>query len=122
MSSLRHSVTLGSVLGLIVGKSVGVFCGAQAALLLRLADAPRDSNAALLFGVACLCGIGFTMSLFIGSLAFGERGDYPNLLKLGVFLGSGVAGVMGAAVLTAAAAARARTPPGNPVREARPLR
>jgi NhaA family Na+:H+ antiporter len=113
MSSLLHRVTLGIALGLIVGKSVGVFCGAQAALLLRLADAPRDSDATLLFGVACLCGIGFTMSLFIGSLAFGERGDYPNLLKLGVFLGSAAAGVVGAAVLTAGAATRARAAPAK---------
>lgn len=109
VASLSHTVTLGIAFGLIAGKSIGVFCGAQAAIVWGLADAPRDSNATLLFGVACLCGIGFTMSLFIGSLAFGERGDYPNLLKLGVLLGSAVAGLMGAAVLASGAAARGRS-------------
>ena len=56
----------------------------------------------MLRGAACLCGIGFTMSLFIGSLAFGDGGGYPTLVKLGVILGSGAAAAAGTLLLRGA--------------------
>jgi NhaA family Na+:H+ antiporter len=94
-----HTVTLGIIIGLIAGKSIGVFTGAWVAIRLRVAEAPAGADFKMLFGIACLCGIGFTMSLFIGSLAFGGSGDYGVFLKLGVISGSLVAGVLGSSIL-----------------------
>jgi len=68
-----------------------------------LAAAPADASTLQLFGVSVLCGIGFTMSLFIGGLAFDGLGaDFETRLKLGVLAGSLVAGLAGAAILIAA--------------------
>ncbi len=71
-SAMLDPVPLGVALGLFVGKQVGVFLTAMAIVRLGWADMPRDASVAQLYGVAVLCGIGFTMSLFIGNLAFGD--------------------------------------------------
>lgn len=97
-SELGAPVTLGTAAGLFIGKQVGVFAATWAAVRLRLADVPEDATMLQVYGVALLCGIGFTMSLFIGLLAF----DEPLLqaqVKLGVLIGSLLSGLCGGTVL-----------------------
>ena len=99
---LLHNVPLGISLGLFVGKQVGVFGFCWLAIRLRLTSLPNGMSWASLYGTAALCGIGFTMSLFIGSLAFEETG--MNLIfddRLGIILGSLASGLVGYMVLRA---------------------
>ncbi|OIO71395.1 MAG: Na(+)/H(+) antiporter NhaA [Zetaproteobacteria bacterium CG1_02_53_45] len=74
VEQLLHPVTIGVALGLFVGKQLGVFTFAWLAVRLGLAKLPARVNWSLIYGVALLCGVGFTMSLFIGSLAFESDG------------------------------------------------
>lgn len=92
------SVVWGVALGLFVGKQVGVLGAVWLMMKLKLAHLPEGANFKQLYGVALLCGIGFTMSLFIGLLAFDDV-MLQNQAKLGVFLGSFLSGVMGFWVL-----------------------
>ena len=89
---------LGVALGLFLGKQIGVFGAARLALRLGLARLPEGVTARQLYGAAVLCGIGFTMSLFINDLAFraAPRGD---AIKLAVFAGSLASAAVGLAVL-----------------------
>lgn len=89
VEALTHPITLGIVLGLFVGKQIGIFGACWLAIKLGLAKLPKGANLVQLYGVSILCGIGFTMSLFIGSLAF-ENMDkaYNDAVKLGVLVGS----------------------------------
>ncbi|KZY72485.1 sodium:proton antiporter [Oleiphilus sp. HI0071] len=89
MEALTHPITLGIVLGLFVGKQVGIFGACWLAIKLGLAKLPSGANFVQLYGVSILCGIGFTMSLFIGSLAFENMAkEYIDAVKLGVLVGS----------------------------------
>ena len=100
---LLHGVPLGIVLGLFVGKQVGIFGICWVAIKAGIVNMPDGMNWALLYGLSALCGVGFTMSLFIGSLAFEETG--VNLLfdeRLGILLGSLISGIVGYFVLRAA--------------------
>jgi len=102
-AALLEPVTLGIALGLVLGKAVGVFGTSWLLLRSGLAMAPAGASTLQLFGVCVLCGIGFTMSLFIGGLAFDGLGSaHETRLKLGVLAGSLVAGLAGAAILVAA--------------------
>ena len=95
-----HNVPLGIALGLFVGKQVGVFGLCWLAIKMGLSRMPEGMSWGSLYGTAALCGIGFTMSLFIGSLAFEETG--VNLFfdeRLGIILGSIASGLVGYAVL-----------------------
>lgn len=97
-----HNVPLGIALGLFIGKQVGVFGLCWVALKLKVARLPKGMSWSSLYGTSALCGIGFTMSLFIGSLAFDETG--VNLLfdeRIGILLGSLVSGIVGYVVLRA---------------------
>lgn len=96
---LSNSIFLGVGLGLALGKPLGVLLGAGLALRLKLAERPIDMKRRMLLGLACYCGIGFTMSLFIGSLAFRGNPDTMKLVKLGVALGSATAALAGYLVL-----------------------
>jgi NhaA family Na+:H+ antiporter len=89
---------LGVALGLIVGKPIGVFGATWIAVRLGWARLPAGMNGRRLFGAALLCGIGFTMSLFIGDLAF-HGGVLQAEAKLAVFTGSGVSAALGLAML-----------------------
>ncbi|HEY6087123.1 MAG TPA: Na+/H+ antiporter NhaA [Burkholderiaceae bacterium] len=103
LAALLEPITLGIMLGLVLGKAVGVFGSAWLMLRSGLAAAPAGASMLQLFGVCVLCGIGFTMSLFIGALAFDGLGAaFETRLKLGVLAGSLVAGLLGAAILVAA--------------------
>ena len=93
---LLHPVTFGIALGLFVGKQLGVFTFAWLAVRIGVAHLPRGANWPQLYGIALLCGIGFTMSLFIGSLAFESSGD--DLFfdeRLGIMLASLLSAVCG---------------------------
>ena len=98
---LAQPVTLGVALGLFAGKQIGVFGAAALAIRLRLAALPVAASWAQLYGVSLLCGIGFTMSLFIGLLAF-PNPDLQDEVKVGVLVGSGAAALCGAALLSVA--------------------
>ena len=102
MEQVLHGVPLGIALGLFVGKQVGIFGFCWLGIKLKMTELPSDFSWASLYGTAALCGIGFTMSLFIGSLAFEETG--VNLMfdeRLGIILGSLASGVLGYFVLNA---------------------
>ncbi|QLB19649.1 Na+/H+ antiporter NhaA [Mannheimia granulomatis] len=98
MEQLSSPLPLGIALGLIVGKTVGVFGFSYLAVALRIASLPQGVNFKQIFAIAVLCGIGFTMSMFLASLAFdvsatGER--ITALARLGILLGSAVSAVLG---------------------------
>ncbi len=100
LATMLQTVPLGIAAGLLLGKAVGVFGAAW--LLIRFAGAqlPAAARWAQFFGVCLLCGVGFTMSLFIGGLAFeGQGADYDTQLKLGVLCGSILSGLLGTVVL-----------------------
>jgi NhaA family Na+:H+ antiporter len=98
---LLEPVTLGVALGLFIGKQVGVFGAAAVAIKLRLAKLPVAASWAQFYGVALLCGIGFTMSLFIGLLAF-PNPALQDEVKVGVLIGSLVSALCGCALLSVA--------------------
>ena len=96
------NVTVGITLGLFLGKPVGIFSFSLLAIMLKFGKLPDGINLVHLFGVAILGGIGFTMSLFIGSLAFECAGDACiNMTdeRIGILMGSFLSGVMGYLVL-----------------------
>ena len=97
--ALSSSVSLGIIAGLVLGKQIGVMLFAWLAVKLRLADLPTGATWAQLYGVACLCGIGFTMSLFIGNLAFASPATL-DLAKMGILAASVISGIMGWIVLS----------------------
>jgi NhaA family Na+:H+ antiporter len=99
LAALFQPVTLAVAVGLFVGKQVGVFLNAWGAVRLGFADCPEDASWAQVYGVSALCGIGFTMSLFIGLLAFPAAPDQQDAVKVGVLAGSLASAVLGALVL-----------------------
>ena len=100
LATLAQGVPLGIALGLVVGKAVGVFGAAWLLIRLTGASLPAEASMRQFFGVCVLCGIGFTMSLFIGGLAFaGLDPVYETEVKLGVLGGSLIAGVLGTVLL-----------------------
>ena len=101
LAVLAEPITLGVALGLFLGKQVGVFAFAWMAIRLRLACLPVAASWAQLYGVALLCGIGFTMSLFIGLLAF-RAPEVQDAVKIGVLAGSLLSALAGAALLSVA--------------------
>jgi Na+:H+ antiporter, NhaA family len=102
LDALLAPVPLGIALGLFVGKQVGVYAFGFAAVRLGLADFPAHATRSQLFGVALLCGIGFTMSLFIGALAFPASPELNDATKIGVLAGSVLSALLGYAVLRVA--------------------
>jgi NhaA family Na+:H+ antiporter len=100
--ALTSDLTLGVALGLLLGKLVGVYGSAWAVIRLGLADVPMGAGRLQLLGVSLLCGIGFTMSLFIGLLAFANDPLLQEEVKVGILAGSAVAGLLGWAVLRVA--------------------
>ena len=99
-STLAAPVPLGIAAGLVLGKAVGVFGASWALIRWGGAQLPAGASWQQFFGVCVLCGVGFTMSLFIGALAFeGQAAAYATQVKLGVLVGSVVAGVLGSVLL-----------------------
>jgi len=87
-ASLLDKVPLGIVLGLFLGKQLGVFMFSYASIKLKIAQMPNDTSWYNFYGVGVLTGIGFTMSLFVGNLAFAENMQYMDGVKIGVLTGS----------------------------------
>ncbi len=108
MDAVLAPIPLGIALGLFVGKQVGVFSFCWIGIKLGFAELPAGVRWSGLYGVALLTGVGFTMSLFIGSLAFEETGnlDYAVDDRLGIILGSGLSAICGFLVLRFAARSR----------------
>ena len=98
-SVMLEPVPLGIALGLFLGKQLGVFGFAWASIRIGLADLPANASWSQLYGVSILCGIGFTMSLFIGLLAFPTSQALQDETKIGVLTGSLIAGMIGWLVL-----------------------
>lgn len=86
--TLMNPVPLGILCGLFFGKQFGVFIFSFVSIKLKFAEMPNDSDWLKLYGVGVLTGIGFTMSLFVGNLAFVESTQYLSGVKIGVLLGS----------------------------------
>ncbi|WP_448106619.1 Na+/H+ antiporter NhaA [Pseudomonas azerbaijanoccidentalis] len=99
VDSFTHDVPMGIAVGLLLGKAVGVFGLTWLAVKIGIAALPQGANWGQILGVAILCGIGFTMSLFVGSLAF-EPGvsDYAGMDRMGILTGSILAALIGYAV------------------------
>jgi len=97
---LAHPVPLGIAAGLFFGNQLGVFGFSWLAIKLGISKMPQDANWLQLYGIALLCGIGFTMSLFIGSLAFEQGG--PDMAvddRVGILVGSLASGILGYVIL-----------------------
>jgi NhaA family Na+:H+ antiporter len=91
---------MGIVLGLFFGKQIGVMLFSWCLIRFKFATLPEQTSWAQLYGVALLCGIGFTMSLFLGTLSFANENQYLAEVRLGVLIGSFLSGMMGALVLS----------------------
>jgi len=102
IDDLRQPLTLGIAVGLFLGKQIGVFLATWIGVKSGIARLPENVSWKHIHGVACLTGVGFTMSLFIGSLAF-TTVDVMNAVRLGVVLGSVLSGLFGYVLLKSAA-------------------
>jgi Na+:H+ antiporter, NhaA family len=107
LSSVLEPVPLAIAAGLFFGKQIGVFATATLVVLAGWAELPANTGWAALYGTSILTGIGFTMSLFIGTLAFGYS-DAESAMRLGVLVGSTLSAMIGAAVLGLLPQARQR--------------
>jgi NhaA family Na+:H+ antiporter len=99
LSSLLSPVPLGILCGLFFGKQIGVLLFSYVSIKFKFAEAPNNSNWLSLYGVSILTGIGFTMSLFVGNLAFVENSQYMDGVKIGVLTGSLLSTVFGYVIL-----------------------
>ena len=98
LHSLKDPTTLGIILGLVVGKQLGIFSMLWIAIKAGWSPMPAGANWWHLYAVSTLCGIGFTMSLFIGGLAFDDM-EHQAAIRLGVLVGSTISAVMGYCIL-----------------------
>ena len=94
-NSLFSVVPLGILLGLFLGKQIGVFLFSYISIKLNITEMPNNANWLNFYGVGILTGIGFTMSLFVGNLAFVENVEYMGGVKIGVLTGSLLSTIMG---------------------------
>lgn len=100
-ASLLEPIPLGIALGLFLGKQIGIFGASYIAVKSGLATLPQGLNWRQIYGLSALCGIGFTMSLFIGGLAFEPTGDTDMIIndRIGILAGSFLSAVLGVALL-----------------------
>jgi len=98
LSAAKHPVSIGVALGLFIGKPLGISLFAWLSVRARLGALPAELSWGKIFGASWLCGIGFTMSLFIANLAFGQ-GTLLDLSKIGTLVGSLAAGICGCSFL-----------------------
>ena len=95
LNTILTPVPLGIICGLFFGKQIGVFLFSFIAVKLKLAEMPSDSNWLKFYGVGILTGIGFTMSLFVGNLAFVDYSNNLDGVKIGVLIGSFLSAIIG---------------------------
>jgi len=108
VDSFTHHVPMGIAAGLLLGKAIGVFGLTWLAIKTGMAKLPAGANWGQVFGVAVLCGIGFTMSLFVGSLAFVPGvSEYAGEDRMGILTGSVIAALLGYAITAAASKQKA---------------
>lgn len=100
--ALAAPLTLGIIAGLFFGKQFGIFAAIWASIRIGLSPKPHHSNWMQIYAVSALCGIGFTMSLFIGSLSFSDPG-LQDRIRLGVIVGSLASAILGVVLLKLAA-------------------
>ncbi|MEW6996884.1 Na+/H+ antiporter NhaA [Colwelliaceae bacterium BS250] len=100
LDEVMHNVPVGIALGLLIGKQLGVFGFCWLAIKLKFTELPSGMSWSTLYGTAALCGIGFTMSLFIGSLTF-DATDIDKIFdeRLGIIIGSLLSGIIGFVIL-----------------------
>lgn len=98
MEALTSSLPLGIAAGLVLGKPLGILLAVFACVSLGIAKLPEEASWTHVVGVGCLAGIGFTMSLFIGTLAFNTPAQI-DAVRLGVIAGSVVSTILGLAIL-----------------------
>jgi NhaA family Na+:H+ antiporter len=97
-AGLTHPLAVGIMVGLFLGKPAGIALFSFAAAKTGLGQPPADVSWRQMFGAACLCGIGFTMSLFVAGLAFDDDGML-SIAKIAILAASVVSGVAGAFIL-----------------------
>lgn len=102
---LFHPVVWGIALGLIIGKQFGIFSAVYILVQSKIIKMPNNTTWAEVYGTSIICGIGFTMSLFVSTLAF-SPGVTQELAKVGIFIGSIVSGILGASILMIASVLR----------------
>ena len=95
LSSLLNPVPFGILMGLFFGKQIGVLLFSYVSVKLKFADMPNNSTWLSVYGVSILTGIGFTMSLFVGNLAFVDNLQYIDGVKIGVLSGSLLSTIFG---------------------------
>ena len=100
MNSLLEPVPLGILCGLFFGKQIGVFLFSYLSIKFKFAEMPSNSNWLKIYGVGILTGIGFTMSLFVGNLAFIENNQYMDGVRIGVLSGSMLSAFIGYLLLS----------------------
>jgi NhaA family Na+:H+ antiporter len=96
---LIHPVTMGIVFGLFIGKQLGIFSIIYLLVKSGIASMPKGANFKQFYSVSLMCGIGFTMSLFVGTLSFNEDQALLNQVRIGVLFGSLISAIAGAIVL-----------------------
>ena len=99
INAITDPIPLGILCGLFFGKQIGVFLFSYLSVKLKIADMPTNSNWIKFYGVGILTGIGFTMSLFVGNLAFANYTDSLPGMKIGVLLGSALSAIVGYCLL-----------------------
>jgi NhaA family Na+:H+ antiporter len=102
LDAVLSPLPLGIAMGLFIGKQVGVYAFSYAAIHFGFADVPAGATRTQCYGVALLCGIGFTMSLFIGALAFPGQPELGDATKIGVLMGSALSALAGYLLLSVA--------------------
>lgn len=100
IAELFSPITIGIAAGLFIGKQLGIFGASWLGIKLGIAKKPHRANWFGIYGVGLVAGVGFTMSLFIGTLAFSSQGeDYAAMVRLGVIVGSFLSGLLGYLIL-----------------------
>ena len=98
LSSMSHPIAVGITIGLFLGKQAGVMLFSYFAMKLKICHLPAHTSFLQFYGMAIVTGIGFTMSLFIGTLSFAQA-EHQNIMKLGVITGSTISAILGYLVL-----------------------
>ena len=98
-SHLLLPIPVGTAAGLFFGKMIGIYTSTLLAVKLKLSSLPKEITKIGLFGISLIAGVGFTMSLFIGGLAFGSNVEYAEFVRIGVLLGSILSGSFGYFIL-----------------------